>query len=129
VDNPDVVIEAGRATRRRLLGAPSTDRGPSETLIPGIGDFSDLALWGSIWSRPGLDLKTRSLTTVIALLTLERFAYAKIHISGARNVGWTKQELSEAALQLTFYAGLPVVHESLRVIAEVFDEVSDEVTP
>lgn len=114
--------ERGRAIRQELLGDTSSQRSRSESIVPGIGELADGMLWGSIWARPGLDLRTRSLCTVMALIALERFDYARVHLRGARNVGWSSDELGEAILQLTFYVGLPVVHTALGLVADIFGE-------
>jgi 4-carboxymuconolactone decarboxylase len=113
----------GRETRERLLGTESkNDRRAADQLIPELAALSDDANWGQIWSRPGLELKTRSLCTICALLALERFKYAYGHIRGARRIGITREELAEAVMQLTFYAGLPVVHEGLALVARAFED-------
>jgi len=113
----------GRETRERLLGSESkNDRKAADQLVPELAALSDDANWGQIWSRPGLDLRTRSLCTICALLALERFKYAYGHIRGARRIGITREELSEAVTQLTFYAGLPVVHEGLALVARAFED-------
>ncbi|MGH8851530.1 MAG: carboxymuconolactone decarboxylase family protein [Casimicrobiaceae bacterium] len=113
----------GRATRERLLGIESKkDRRAADELVPELAALSDDANWGQIWSRPGLDLRTRSLCTICALLALERYKYAYGHIRGARRIGITREELAEAVTQLTFYAGLSVVHEGLALVARAFED-------
>ena len=118
--------EAGRKIREQLFGAASLERGrgASELLAPDLGDLSDEALWGTIWARPGLDLRTKSLCTITALVALERYAYAKSHIEGARNIGIPVEAVTAAILQLTFYAGLPVVHSGLALVVEVYGSKS-----
>src|SRR5262249_24571428 len=122
--HPHPYAEIGRATREKYIGVASTnaDREAAEALIPELADLSDDANWGQIWSRPGLDLKTRSLCVICSLLTMERYKYAYGHIRGARRIGITREELAEAVTQLTFYAGLSVVHEGLALIVRAFDE-------
>lgn len=114
-------LEHGLRVREQVLGVvtrPST----SNQTAPDLGPLSDEVLWGRIWGRPGLELKIRSLCTVVALVSLERFQYARAHIGGAKRLGITKTEMSEAMMQLTFYVGLPVVHEALRLVAEVYQD-------
>jgi 4-carboxymuconolactone decarboxylase len=114
-------IERGRQVRGEVLGMQNVAAGrTSDALVPELGQLSDEVLWGRIWGRPGLELKYRSLCTVVALLSLERYDYARIHIGGAKNVGLSRTELAEAIVQLTFYVGLPVVHEGLKMISEIY---------
>jgi 4-carboxymuconolactone decarboxylase len=116
-------LEAGLEVRARLLGADNVARSrTSDAAAPDLGLLSDEVLWGRIWARPGLDLKLRSLTVVVALVALERYDYAEVHIRGARNVGFSREEMVEIMMQLTFYVGLPVVHEGIKLVTKVFAE-------
>jgi alkylhydroperoxidase/carboxymuconolactone decarboxylase family protein YurZ len=122
--HPHPFAERGRKTREKLLGVASTqsDRKAADELIPELAGLSDDANWGQIWSRPGLDLKTRSLVVICSLLTNERYKYAYGHMRGARRIGITREELSEAVTQLTFYAGLSIVHEGLGLVVKAYDD-------
>jgi len=122
--HPHPYAGLGRQTRERLLGAagPKQDRQAADALIPELADLSDDANWGQIWSRPGLDLRTRSLCTICALLSLERYKYAYGHMRGARRIGISREELSEAVMQLVFYAGLSVVHEGLALVVRAYED-------
>lgn len=119
---PTSLTEAGLEVRDQLLGSGSVEAGraASELLAPDLGPLVDEALWGGVWARPGLDLQTKSLCTVTALLTLQRYPYAKLHMQGARNIGVPVEALTGAIVQLTFYVGLPVVQTGLRLAAEVY---------
>lgn len=79
--------------------------------------------FAEIYSRPGLDLKTREIVTLSSLITLG-YAQREIrpHIHGALNVGCTPEEIIEIILQLTVYAGFPAAINGLIVAAEVFEE-------
>ena len=122
--HPHPYAEVGRKTREKLLGTASTkrDRQAADALIPELAGLSDDANWGQIWSRPGLDLRTRSLCVICSLLSLERYKYAYGHMRGARRIGITREELSEAVTQLTFYAGLSVVHEGLALVVRAYED-------
>lgn len=113
--------DKGRQTREKLLGVESkTGRNAADKLIPELAELSDDANWGRIWSRPGLELKTRSLIVICTLLALERYKYAYGHMRGARRIGITQQELAEAVTQMVFYTGLPVVHEALGLVEKCY---------
>jgi 4-carboxymuconolactone decarboxylase len=77
--------------------------------------------FGDIYSRPGLDLKTRELAVVAALTALGNAApQLKVHIHGALNVGCTRQEVVEVIMQMAVYAGFPAALNSLFAAKEVF---------
>jgi len=92
-------------------------------IAPELGQFVTEFAFGDIYSRPGLDLKTRQLLTIASLTTL---GYAplqlKSHIKGALNVGCTKKEIVEALLQMAVYAGFPASMNALYAAKEVFAE-------
>src|SRR5262245_23760441 len=80
-------------------------------------------LAGEIWSRPGLDLRTRSLTTIAALAALGRPLGLELNIRMALNNGATRQEIIETLLHLGPYAGFPVCWEGLTMAQKVFREL------
>jgi len=87
-------------------------------------DFARLLIefpFGDIYSRPGLDLKTRELAVVAALTALGNAApQLKVHIQGARNVGCTQDEIVEVIMQMAVYAGFPAALNGLFAAKEVF---------
>jgi alkylhydroperoxidase/carboxymuconolactone decarboxylase family protein YurZ len=111
---------AGREVRARLFGGQTPRPRPSDTIAPDLGVLSDTANWGSIWARPGLDLRTRSICVIVALVAQGKFEYARLHVSGAKNIGIPESELIEVAMQLLFYTSLPTVHETLKLIQDVY---------
>ena len=76
--------------------------------------------YGDIYSRPGLDVKSRELATVAALTVLGYEWELKAHIDAAVNTGWTKQEIVEAIMQMAVYAGFPAALNGLHAADEVF---------
>ena len=92
-----------------------------------IGSLSpDYETWvtrfalGTIWDRPGLDLKTRSLCTVAALTVLGRQSHLRTHIRGALGNGATREEIVEVLLHMTVYGGFPDAWDGLAAAREVF---------
>lgn len=87
-------------------------------------DFARLLIefpFGDIYSRPGLDLKTRELAVVASLTSLGNAApQLKVHIQGALNVGCTEQEIIEVMMQMAVYAGFPAALNGLFAAKEVF---------
>ncbi len=76
-------------------------------------------IYGEVWSRKAVDLKTRSLATVAALVALNNPHELKIHLKGALNIGWTRAELREVFLQLGYYAGMPAALDAMRLLDDV----------
>ncbi len=92
-------------------------------VAPDLGRFVTEFAFGDIYSRPGLDLKTRQLLTIASLTTLGNAPLQlKSHIKGALNVGCTKEEIVEALLQMAVYAGFPASMNALYAAKEVFKE-------
>jgi len=76
---------------------------------------------GRIWTRPGLDLKTRSLSTVAALTALGRASALELNIRMALGNGATKEEVLEIMLHMAPYAGFPAVWDAMKIAARVFE--------
>ncbi len=89
-------------------------------------EFAELLIefpFGDIYSRPGLDLKSREIAVVAALTAMGNAApQLKVHIQGALNVGCTKQEIVEVIMQMAVYAGFPAALNGLFAAKEVFAE-------
>lgn len=92
-------------------------------------DFARLIIefpFGDIYSRPGLDLKTREIAVVAALTALGNAApQLKVHIHGARNVGCSEQEIVEVIMQTAVYAGFPAALNGLFAAKEVFAQQNE----
>jgi 4-carboxymuconolactone decarboxylase len=80
-------------------------------------------LFGDVWTRPGLELRERSMITVAALIILGREVELKVHMRGALNVGITREKIQEMIIHLAHYGGWPVAAGASRVAQEVFAEV------
>jgi len=85
-------------------------------------EFVDAYCWGTIWTRPGLDLKTRSLINLSMIASLNRGHELKIHLHGALNNGVTHDEVREIFMQVAVYAGVPAALDAMRAAQEVFAE-------
>jgi 4-carboxymuconolactone decarboxylase len=90
-------------------------------------DFARMLIefpFGDIYTRPGLDLKTRELAVVAALTALGNAApQLKVHLQGARNVGCSEQEIVEVIMQMAVYAGFPAALNGLFAAKEVFAQL------
>ena len=123
-------LTTGRAMRRKLLGDAYVDAIAATTYKdPMMQTFVDLAsetIFGVLWTRPGLDLKTRTLITVIADASTGREAELATHLRMAWRQGWTEEELTEAFLHLIGYVGAPLVRDAMLVATKVFAELRAE---
>jgi 4-carboxymuconolactone decarboxylase len=122
--------EKGVQMRRQLYGEAAVERSNAANYNdPVMGKFIDYAqeaVFGGLWTRPGLDLKTRSLICVISDTATGREEELAIHIRFALRQGWTEDELTESILHLAGYVGLPLVRGAMLKAREVFAEIRAE---
>ncbi|WP_226000393.1 carboxymuconolactone decarboxylase family protein [Paenibacillus sp. BJ-4] len=94
-----------------------------DSVAPDLGRLAVEFNYGQIFSRPGLDLKSRLLATVAGLTAMGNTQQLKFYINGALNVGWSEDEIIECMMQMIIYAGFPAgLNTILTVAAEVFEE-------
>jgi 4-carboxymuconolactone decarboxylase len=116
--------DEGMRTRREVLGDEHVDRAIERTTEL-TADFQDLITryaWGEIWSRPGLDRRTRSLVTIAALVALGREHELELHVRAAVRNGVTPDELKEVLLQCAVYCGVPAANGAFAIAQRVLDE-------
>ena len=120
----------GTEIRSKLMGRSTPTKMNAtvydDPIMKKFGDYAREAVFGMLWTRPGLDLKTRTLICVISDTAQARWPELVIHLRMARNQGWTEDELSEALMHLGGYIGLPSVREALLTAKEVFHEMRNE---
>jgi 4-carboxymuconolactone decarboxylase len=111
--------EDGRNIRHQLF-TPASEAGwttgAGARHVPDLNRFTDEVLFGQVWSRPGLPMRTRSLITVTALIALSKPEQLAGHITGALRIGVTKEELREVILQMAFYVGWPAAYSSVEIL-------------
>lgn len=120
----------GTEMRRKLLGDAYADKLDKTVYAhPIMQKFADVtreAIFGTLWTRGVLDLKTRTMITVISDTATGSTPELKLHLRMALNHGWTEDELAEAILHLNGYVGAPTVREALLTACEVFAEIKAE---
>jgi 4-carboxymuconolactone decarboxylase len=118
-------FDGGMKIRREVLGAEYVDRGmaAADDFMMAMQDLTTRYCWGDIWSRPGLDRKTRSMLNLAMIAALNRPHELKAHVKGALTNGVTKDEIKEVLLQVAVYAGIPAGMDSFRLAREAFAEV------
>jgi 4-carboxymuconolactone decarboxylase len=117
--------EEGMVVRKAVLGAEYVDRSLREAdeFTRPMQELVTEYCWGEIWTRPGLDRRTRSFLNLAMLTALNRPHEIKLHVRGALNNGVTKDELMEVFLQSAIYCGVPAALDAMRVAKEVFAEM------
>ncbi len=105
----DETYQAGMKVRRAVLGDAHVDRAIAATteFTAPFQDFITRFAWGSVWTRDGLDRRTRSCITLAVLAALGRSEEIAMHVRGARANGLTPAEISEVLLHTAVYAGTP----------------------
>lgn len=112
---------AGMEVRRAVLGDEHVDGAMART-TPFTRDFQDLITryaWGEIWTRTGLDRRTRSMLTLAMLAALGHFDEFAMHVRAALRNGVTTDEISEVLLQAAIYAGVPTANRAFAVAQDV----------
>lgn len=114
----------GEAVRRQLVGderfAHSAATTYSDPVMKEFLAVTTTSVFGNVWARPGLDLKLRTLIVCISDAATGCFDELDIHLQMALRLGWTREELTEALLQLLGYIGAPRTREALKVASGVF---------
>lgn len=117
----------GRELRRQLLGDAYVEQADRTTYTdPIMRKFIDVAtetVFGALWTRPGLDLRTRTLVCVVTDAATGRDPELAVHLRMALRQGWTEDELTETLLHMSGYVGVPIIRESLLTATRVFAEV------
>ena len=119
------MFEKGLAIRRSVLGADFVDTqfATADDFNRPLQELVTQYCWGEIWTRPGLDRKTRSLLNIAMLTAMNRMHELAVHVRGAVTNGVTEEEIQEALLQTAVYCGAPAALESFRVAERVLQEV------
>jgi 3-oxoadipate enol-lactonase/4-carboxymuconolactone decarboxylase len=113
--------EDGMRVRREVLGDEHVDRA-SEGITDVTRDYQDLITryaWGGIWTRDGLDRRSRSIVTLTALVAGRHFDELEFHLRAALRNGLTKEEIVEVLLQTAVYCGVPAANSAFAVAQRV----------
>lgn len=114
----------GMSVRREVLGDAHVDRAIAGT-TDFTADFQDLITryaWGEIWTRPGLDRRSRSMVTLTALVARGHHEELAMHVRAARRNGLTVDEIKEVLLQTAIYCGVPDANTAFRIASQVLAE-------
>jgi 4-carboxymuconolactone decarboxylase len=120
--------DAGMQVRREVLGDAHVDRAEAAK-TPFTEDFQALITryaWGSVWTRPGLDRRSRSVAVLTATLALRHWEEFAMHVRGARTNGLSDDEIAEVILQSAVYCGVPVANHGFAVARDVLSQLDKE---
>ena len=117
--------DAGMHVRREVLGDDHVDRAEARKTAF-TTDFQELITryaWGSVWTRPGLDRRMRSVATLTALIALGHWEEFALHVRAARTNGLKPDEIGEVILQSAVYCGVPAANHGFAVAQQVLDSL------
>ena len=116
---------AGMAVRRDVLGDAWVDKAQAK-LNPFNAEFQDMITryaWGEIWTRPGMERKTRSCCVLSMMIALGAWDEFRLHVRAAFNNGLTKDDIKEVILQAAIYCGVPKANHAIKEAEAVFAEL------
>lgn len=125
---PDKRFNKGMAVRKAVLGADHVARAEANKtkFDADFQRFITETAWGEVWSRPGLERKTRHMLTIALLAALAKPEELAMHIRATRNTGVTPDEVKEVLLQVAVYAGVPAANAAFTIAKRVYQEIKKE---
>lgn len=120
----DELYQQGMEVRRAVLGDQHVDRATADAtdFTAPWQEFITRHAWGAVWTREGLDRRTRSAITLTALTALGRENEIAMHVRAALGNGLTQEEIAEVLIHTAVYAGVPAANAAFAIAQRVFDE-------
>ncbi len=121
-------FEIGRTTRQDVLGEAHV-AGSDKNRNAFNADFLDFiteGAWGSVWSRPGLTRRERSMITIALLAAGGHFEEVAMHVRATANTGASAEDIKEALLHVAVYAGVPAANQAFKVAQQALDEMGGD---
>lgn len=124
----DELFERGLDVRKSGLGTAHVERARANatSFDQDFQTFITQYAWGGVWTRPGLERKTRSLLTIAMLAALGHSEELKLHIRATRNTGATRDEVREVLLQVAVYAGVPAANSAFQHARAAYEQMDRE---
>ncbi|KCV28946.1 putative 4-carboxymuconolactone decarboxylase [Bordetella bronchiseptica MBORD635] len=121
-------FQKGLAVRRAVVGDAYVDKSlnSADDLTASLQKLVTEYCWGEVWTRPGLERKTRSFLNLAMLIALNRPNELRLHLRGAINNGVTKEEIVEVVLQAAIYCGVPAALDAMKAVREVVETMEKE---
>ena len=124
----DTRRSAGRKTRSEVLGeayVAASDAKRSDFNADFL-DFITEGAWGSVWSRPGLTRRERSMITIALLAALGHSEEVAMHVRATANTGASPEDIKEALLHVAVYAGVPAANQAFKIAKQTLDEMAGD---
>jgi 4-carboxymuconolactone decarboxylase len=123
----DPVFDAGMTVRREVLGDDHVDQAVQRTtrFTAPFQDFITRYAWGSVWTRDGLDRRTRSCVTLAILTALGRENEIEMHVRAALRNGLSAEEIGEVLLHTAVYAGVPAANAAFAIAQRVLQNETE----
>ena len=117
-------FKTGMAVRRSVLGDDHVDRAEAAktSFDEDFQQFITEGAWGSVWSRPGLTKRERSLVTIALLAALGHDDEVAMHVRATSNTGATEDDLKEILLHVAVYAGVPAANNAIKIVKQALRE-------
>jgi 4-carboxymuconolactone decarboxylase len=124
----DSLFDRGLKVRKEVLGEEYVNKSiaGADEFTRTMAEWSTAYCWGALWTRPGLDRRSRSIANLSMIAALNRPHELKLHVKAAVKNGLTRDEIKEVLLQVAVYAGVPAGIDSFRIAREAFKEMDAE---
>jgi 4-carboxymuconolactone decarboxylase len=119
------LFEKGLKVRKEVLGEDYVNKSiaGADEFTRAMAEWSTEFCWGALWTRPGVDRRTRSIVNLSMIAAINRPHELKLHVKAALKNGLTRDEIKEIFLQVAVYCGVPAGIDSFRIAKEAFKEV------
>lgn len=120
--------KTGRKTRTEVLGETyvAASDAKRNDFNADFLDFITEGAWGSVWSRPGLTRRERSMITIALLAALGHHEEVAMHVRATANTGATPEDIKEALLHVAVYAGVPAANQAFKVAQETLEQMGGD---
>ena len=121
---PDELYEKGMQIRRSVLGDEHVNKAEANKtdFDKDFQEYITNSAWGTVWNRPGLTKRERSLITIALLAALGHHDELAMHIRATKNTGATEDDVKEVLLHTTVYTGVPVANSAIKIAKEIFNK-------
>lgn len=123
--SPSDRYQQGMATRRRVLGDAHVDRASAAATLfdQPFQEMITEGAWGTVWSRPGISPRERSMITIALLAALGHDEEVAMHVRATANTGASREDITEALMHVAVYAGVPAANRAFKIAKHVFDKL------
>ena len=121
----ETLFDRGLKVRKEVLGEDYVNKSiaGADEFTRTMAEWSTEYCWGALWTRPGLDRRSRSIANLSMIAALNRPHELKLHVKAAVKNGLSRDEIKEVLLQVAVYAGVPAGIDSFRIAREAFREL------